>query len=741
MKIKNRLEQDSISGGKNIKKKIGALKRKTVPFLVVILVVTSALCYGQNSDCPSCIVGYWKMDETSGALAHDSINGNHGQLLTDGDGMDPVWVPGIVGNALDFAGDAPDAVVIGDDPAYHFGTGYFALEAWIKYEGPTDGSVMYPAIMSKRPGPPGSDPLEGFCLCLTYWGNIPGTLLLRIEDTNYYPCSTPVDDGNWHHVVVQRCRGLVEFYVDGLLDGAAASTKDATTDADLTLGFDSSSHYDTEWEGLIDEVALYNCCLSPVTIAIHHKQGLYGFGYSTCTCLYSSSETMQMLTTPDQWDVDNPPVSGWTEINVIPDHDADDSDWGIRFSDKPWHAMYYEGAHWVYGNVDWDDPIPYGHEYYKIPLTVQGGNCVTLHFKAYVDDTATFYITGPGYSTPTPFYTYPASKSMYEHDPAEFTIDIDGQPGPDCLQPGEYTIYIDHQDIEGVQYGLIFTAECVSCPCCECGEWGDVTVTWTSPSGTQKSRTGHCGESFGIGDIFPGTPIEINTSITCEPSPPCPEPNYEWEVTNVGGPPFSDSGVTLPVSFTPTATVGAFEVKVSASCGDSLCTPCTIIVNPVVKCMDITKKIVDPDTGELVDNIEVPVDTEVDFVITVCNCGTSDRENIKVVDYFFDCLEYLDSEASVTIDDISISGNQVVWEFGSLTLHPGDCFDIKVKAKVVSEGNCGNCVKVYAESQGESISDGDWVAVTVVRSGICLGSALLAGILALGVVVLNRKKE
>lgn len=744
MKIKNRSEQDSISGGKNIKKKIGAVKRKSVPFLVVILVVTSALCYGQNSDCPSCIVGYWKMDETSGTLAHDSINGNHGGVFTDGDGMDPVWVSGIVGNALDFAGDAPDAVVIGDDPAYHFGTGYFALEAWIKYEGPTDSSVMYPAIMSKRPGPEGSDPLEGFCLCLSYWeGGIPGTLLLRIEDTNYYPCSTPVDDGEWHHVVVQRCQGQIQFYVNGQLDATATSNKDATTDADLTLGLDPQSSFDTEWEGLIDEVALYDCCLSRRRIAIHHEQGENGFGYSTCTCLYSSSRTMQMLTMPNLWDVDNPPVSGWTTINVIPDDDADDSAWGDRFPDLPWHAMYNEGAHWVYGNVYWDDPVSGGHEYYKIPLTVQPGNCVTLHFKAYVDDTATFYITGPGYSTPTEFYTH--ITSMNEHDPTEFTIDIDGQPGPDCLQPGDYTIYIDHWDTAGQQYGLIFTAECVSCPCCECEEWEDVTVTWTSPSGTQESWTGSCGETFGLGSIPLGTPIEINTSITCGPSPPCRlGPSYEWEVTEVGdGPPFSASGETLPISFIPTAAGwNTFKVELNASC-DSPCTPCTIWirVNPSEPCIDIEKKVLDPTTGELVDSIEVPVGTEVDFVITVCNCGTSDLESIKVVDYFFDCLEYLDSEASVTIDDISISGNQVTWEFGSLTLPPGDCFDIEVKAKVVSEGNCQNCVEVHAEFEGESISDKDCVAVTGARSGICLGSALLTGILALGVVVLNRKKE
>jgi hypothetical protein len=278
MKIKNGLEQDSMSGGKNIKKKIGAVKRKTIPFLVVILVVTSALCIEQEPECPCC-VGYWKMDESSGTIVHDSYEGNHGNLLTDGDGMDPDWAPGIAGNALDFAGDADDMVIIGDDPAYHFGTGDFALEAWIKYEGPTDGSVMYPAIMSKRPGPPSSNPSEGFCLCLTYWPtDIPGTLLLRIEDMNYHQNSIPVDDGEWHHVVAQRCQNQVQVYVDGELDATYASNKNANTNADLTLGLDESSTKDTEWKGLIDEFTVHNCCLSSETVADHYEKGLNGSG-------------------------------------------------------------------------------------------------------------------------------------------------------------------------------------------------------------------------------------------------------------------------------------------------------------------------------------------------------------------------------------------------------------------------------------------------------------------------------
>ena len=189
---------------------------------------------------------------------------------------------------------------------------------------------------------------------------------------------------------------------------------------------------------------------------------------TTRACLYSGSKTMEMLTTPDQWDVNNPPENNWTAINVIPNHDADSSEYGNRYPDLPWSFMYLDGAHWVHGTVDWESPSS-GHEYYRIPLILPVDNCVNLHFKAYVDDAAKFYIAGPGDTTPTLFYTYPAFRSMYEHDPAEFTIDIDGQRGADCLQPGDYTIYIDHWDTEGVLYSLIFTAECVSCQCDEPG--------------------------------------------------------------------------------------------------------------------------------------------------------------------------------------------------------------------------------------------------------------------------------
>lgn len=183
-----------------------------------------------------------------------------------------------------------------------------------------------------------------------------------------------------------------------------------------------------------------------------------------CACLYSGMDGMEMLL-DENWDGNNPDAGSWVPVNVIPQGDANASDWGVRFPDLPWSFMYDSCAYWVYGNNDWNSPVSYDHEYYRLPFTVPiNGNCVWVRFQAYIDDGAKFYIDGPGFNGPTLFYKHYANVSMYNHDPVEFLVDP-SVPVPICLGPGNYTIYIDHLDTAGVIYGLIFTAECISCQC------------------------------------------------------------------------------------------------------------------------------------------------------------------------------------------------------------------------------------------------------------------------------------
>ena len=64
------------------------LSRLIMLFLVLDLALAGTVCAD--------LVGWWKLDDGSGTIAHDSTqNGNHGTLLGN-----PQWVAGYVGGAL-----------------------------------------------------------------------------------------------------------------------------------------------------------------------------------------------------------------------------------------------------------------------------------------------------------------------------------------------------------------------------------------------------------------------------------------------------------------------------------------------------------------------------------------------------------------------------------------------------------------------------------------------------------------
>jgi len=72
------------------------------------------------------LVGLWRLDETSGTIAHDaSGNGHDGTLIGD-----PKWVPGKIGGALDFDGEE-DLVELGAFDV--IGSG-ITLAGWIRPE-------------------------------------------------------------------------------------------------------------------------------------------------------------------------------------------------------------------------------------------------------------------------------------------------------------------------------------------------------------------------------------------------------------------------------------------------------------------------------------------------------------------------------------------------------------------------------------------------------------------------------
>ena len=83
---------------------------------------------------------------------------------------------------------------------------------------------------------------------------------------NYLLGTTPVDDGQWHHVGAVYNGETFSLYVDGELDEIEESTGLITVSSyPLYIG-NNSQNTDRDWTGLIDEVTIYNRALSDLEV-------------------------------------------------------------------------------------------------------------------------------------------------------------------------------------------------------------------------------------------------------------------------------------------------------------------------------------------------------------------------------------------------------------------------------------------------------------------------------------------
>ena len=192
------------------------------------------------------LIAHWKLEETKGIIAHNSINGNDGTLSGE-----PLWQPsgGKVGGALEFDGiDDYISTPFILDPV----KGSLSAFAWIK--GGTQGQV----IISQTGdfggtwlgiNPSGDNLMTGFSAM--YFGALVS--------------ETVITDGQWHHVgFVYDLDSLHRLlYVDG-----AQVAEDTTvvsgmpSDGGLYIGASKDLDAGTFFSGMIDDVRIYDVALT-----------------------------------------------------------------------------------------------------------------------------------------------------------------------------------------------------------------------------------------------------------------------------------------------------------------------------------------------------------------------------------------------------------------------------------------------------------------------------------------------
>jgi hypothetical protein len=254
---------------------------------IIIIIAGLAVLPGISAHavCPDDIIANWKMDEANpagtGGIYDDAIKGNNGTGA-----VNPSADTGQVSGAQLFDGSTTQINVPADNSFNWQADESFSIEFWIKptavdsndypLTGPDDNQV----VIGRKDGD------------MQWWVGIhfeEGKAAFILDDPTLNApnvIATDADDivltdGAWHHVVAVRdaTGGNNILYVDGVEQGRETSVTYTTgfgsSAADINMGwldFPATSNF--PYDGLLDEVALYDRALSETEIVAHRDAGL-----------------------------------------------------------------------------------------------------------------------------------------------------------------------------------------------------------------------------------------------------------------------------------------------------------------------------------------------------------------------------------------------------------------------------------------------------------------------------------
>jgi titin len=201
-------------------------------------------------------VGYWRLDETSGTRAADTMGKNPGTYTGGYTLAQTGAIPSDADTAVLFDGTT-GYVSAANSTSLTLTDGPLTLEAWVKRGASNHTDV----IIHKGTG----------AYQLRF--NASNRLTLAKANTADIASSTAaITDTNWHHCVATKNGSSVHLYLDGVdVTGTVTNqTLVNATGSTLRLGTDSN----TWLKGTLDEVAIYTVVLSPQRVRAHYAAGL-----------------------------------------------------------------------------------------------------------------------------------------------------------------------------------------------------------------------------------------------------------------------------------------------------------------------------------------------------------------------------------------------------------------------------------------------------------------------------------
>ena len=230
--------------------------------LVTLLVLAQTIFATATVFAQPGLVSCWKFDEGTGSTATDSADSNDGIIFG------PSWVSGYVGNALSFNG-IDDVVRVADAPNQHI-TESISIAAWIY---PTAKKTQH--VLIKGPQVNG-DFAYPYALSTSATGDLiftirPNGVFTQVRKTGY-------SLNTWSFVAGTYDGVTMKLYENGVLvNSLAASGNLNESFSPLLIGTRLSLPSST-FEGIIDELSLYERALAPEEIEEHYLNGLLGIG-------------------------------------------------------------------------------------------------------------------------------------------------------------------------------------------------------------------------------------------------------------------------------------------------------------------------------------------------------------------------------------------------------------------------------------------------------------------------------
>ncbi len=208
---------------------------------------------------PAGAIAWWRAEYN----ASDAAGNNNGTSLGNA-----LFESGVVGLAFSF--DGLRYVAIPYSPSYDFTpSGEFTLEAWVRPLRGTFDDSHYQAIAVKSPANGAWD-----------WGlylSPIGHFVMGTENVSGVTSTTTAQNGQWYHVAMTYTNGTRALFVNGALEAQGDRLFITQSTGGLAIGRKGEASSTPDFfNGLIDEVSIYNRALSPSEIAAIYNAGTAG---------------------------------------------------------------------------------------------------------------------------------------------------------------------------------------------------------------------------------------------------------------------------------------------------------------------------------------------------------------------------------------------------------------------------------------------------------------------------------